>query len=57
MSVVKEVHLCPILMRTVIWKDGQCSEPCSEEDCPIDELENDKIRNDAHSALRNGQVL
>ena len=30
-----EVHICPILMRTVIWEDGVCKENCSEEDCPI----------------------
>ena len=33
----KEVHICPILMRTVIWEDGKCTEKCDEEDCPIDE--------------------
>ena len=30
----REVHICPLLMRTVILEDGQCSEKCSEE-CPI----------------------
>ena len=29
-----EVHICPILMRTVIWEDGKCTEACNE-DCPI----------------------
>ena len=32
---MKEVHICPILMRTVIWEDGKCKEDCAEEDCPI----------------------
>ena len=32
----KEVHICPILVRTVIWKDGKCTEKCDEDDCPID---------------------
>lgn len=56
MSAV-EVHVCPILMRTVLWNDGHCTEKtcaentcventCAEntctEDCPIHELENDK---------------
>ena len=46
MSAV-EVHVCPILMRTVLWNDGHCTEKtCTEntctEDCPIHELENDK---------------
>ena len=45
MSAV-EVHVCPILMRTVLWNDGHCTEKtCAEntctEDCPIHELEND----------------
>ena len=31
----KDVHICPILMRTVLWEDGKCTEKCSEEDCPI----------------------
>ena len=31
----KEVHLCPILGRTVIWKNGECTETCNEGDCPI----------------------
>jgi hypothetical protein len=46
MSAV-EVHVCPILMRTVLWNDEHCTEKtCTEmtctEDCPIHELENDK---------------
>lgn len=46
MSAV-EVHVCPILMRTVLWNDGHCTEKtCAEktctEDCPIHELENNK---------------
>ena len=32
---MKEVHICPILMRTVIWEDGKCTEGCTEEECPI----------------------
>lgn len=32
-----DIHICPILMRTVRFIDGQCSEECSEEDCPIRE--------------------
>ncbi len=31
----KEVHICPILMRTVIWEDEKCTEDCGETDCPI----------------------
>ena len=27
----KEVHICPILMRTVIWEDGECTEKRDEE--------------------------
>ena len=34
----KEVHICPILMRTVIWEDGKCTEDCDEEDCPISDV-------------------
>ena len=33
-----KVHICPILMRTVIWEDGECAEECDEEDCPIRSL-------------------
>lgn len=29
-----EVHICPIMMCTVIWDDGECKENCDEE-CPI----------------------
>ena len=31
----KEVHLCPILGRTVIWKGGVCTEDCRESECAI----------------------
>lgn len=31
-----EIHICPILMRTVRLLDGKCNEKC-EEDCPIQE--------------------
>ena len=27
----KEVHVCPILMRTVIWEGGKCTEESDEE--------------------------
>lgn len=26
-----EVHICPLLMRTVIWEDGKCTDDCSED--------------------------
>ncbi len=32
-----EVHLCPILMKTVCFVDGSCREACGEADCPIRE--------------------
>ena len=32
---MKDVHLCPILMRTVIWIDGKCNEQCGVDNCPI----------------------
>lgn len=32
---MKEVHICPIHMRTVVWEDGICAEDCEEQDCPI----------------------
>ncbi len=35
---MNEVHVCPILMRTVIWSGGKCTEDCAETECPIDEL-------------------
>lgn len=52
MSAV-DVHICPILMRTVLWRDGHCTEECKTTDCPIkiwmmalrtdaDELEDDR---------------
>ena len=41
MSAV-EVHVRPILMRTVLWIDGHCIEMACTEECPIYELENDK---------------
>lgn len=31
----KEVHICPIFMRTVVFEDGECTMECTEEDCPI----------------------
>lgn len=30
----QEVHFCPILMKTVIWKNEKCTEQC-KEDCPV----------------------
>lgn len=30
-----EVHICPILMRTVIWEEGKCKEKCTDIECPI----------------------
>ena len=45
MSVAEQVHVCPILMRTVVWSNGECTEKCGAEDCPLKdlyELENDK---------------
>ena len=37
-----EVHICPILMRTVIWEDGKCAEECNE-DCPINNMDKSNI--------------
>ncbi len=31
----REVHICPILMKTVIWADGICTETCAESQCPV----------------------
>jgi hypothetical protein len=31
-----EIHICPILMRTVKFIDDRCTEPC-KEDCPVQE--------------------
>lgn len=28
---MKEVHICPILMRTVIRSDASCQEKCGED--------------------------
>ena len=47
-----DVHVCPILMRTVRFLDGNCSENCNESDCPIleelkRELEDDPVKNRA----------
>lgn len=36
---MSEVHVCPILMRTVIWNNQKCSENCDETECPIKILE------------------
>ncbi len=32
---MKAVHICPILLRTVVFQDGKCRESCDEEDCPL----------------------
>ena len=36
---MNKVHVCPILIRTVIWSDGQCTENCVGDSlgngCPI----------------------
>lgn len=32
---MREVHVCPILMRTVIWENGKCVEECDKDDCPL----------------------
>ena len=32
---MKDAHICPILMRTVVFEDGKCTEHCDCEDCPI----------------------
>ena len=39
-----EVHICPILMRTVVWEDGICVEDCHEPDCSIRILIEQKSR-------------
>ena len=33
----REVHICPILMRTVVFVDGRCDQQC-EEECLIEKL-------------------
>ncbi len=30
-----EIHICPLLMRTVKFVDGKCTETCNEADCPV----------------------
>lgn len=36
MNEEKEVHICPVLMRTVILVKGQCTESCYVgEDCAL----------------------
>ena len=42
---MKEVHICPVLMRTVIFENGRSIEDCNEEDCPCLEM----IRNTDNS--------
>lgn len=31
----KEGHICPLLMRTVVWIDGKCAEQCDKMKCPL----------------------
>lgn len=44
---MREVHLCPILMQTVIWNAGKCTEQCAV-DCPIMEGMRDKVAEQMH---------
>ena len=37
-----EVHICPIMIRTVIWENNKCTEDCNEDDCPILSLKQSK---------------
>ncbi len=34
----KEVHICPIKMRTVIFSEEKCMEACKEENYPLQVL-------------------
>ncbi len=34
-----DIHVCPILMRTVNFEDEKCTEQCSRKDCPIENME------------------
>ena len=38
-----EIHVCPVLMRTVIFDENGCTEKCME-DCPITARENDGLQ-------------
>ena len=38
-----KVHICPVLMRTVIFNENGCTERCTE-DCPIMARENDGLQ-------------
>lgn len=33
---MRDIHICPFLMRSVVWEDGKCMEQC-DKDCPIKE--------------------
>lgn len=33
----KEVHICPIKGRTVIFEYNTCQEDCEQSDCPVKE--------------------
>ncbi len=37
-ALEKQVHICPLLMRTVIFESGKCTEACGEPACPVLEL-------------------
>ena len=32
-KVKQEVHICPILMKTVIWENRKCPEKCEKKEC------------------------
>ena len=32
---VCSIHICPILGRTVMFEDDECTEICFDKDCPI----------------------
>lgn len=36
LEIMEEIHICPILMRTIIWANGKCTEICDEEECPLE---------------------
>lgn len=38
----EEMHVCPILMRTVKYRDEKCTENCGETECPVMGLHKDE---------------
>ena len=43
-----EVHICPVLLRTVMFADGSCQEECGDRnDCPVMEC----IKKDENDGL------